>query len=445
MSLPAELSPDQRQALAHSFARDLARKYGVAADISIHAPDMHKAQDERQHHAHILLTACTVSPDGTLGKKAVELDPIHCQRRDLPTLADYARPLWAVRCNDALAKADIDARIDHRSYADQGIDKIPTKHLGPAAAGMEARGEKTERGDINREIAARNAEMMIDQARLTTVSSKIRLREYEIREELRPAPAPTKGFFSALKASAAKPAPAPAPMPEAPTGAQRIAELVDMLKASKDAEFAERRQIEEKLIADQKAAEKALAEKVQILEGRLADHLKNKPPTSRNGLFGSNIYFPHHIKKEERKLKEWDDREADLRKIVRTADEKLWSLKQRHKNADVIIPAEGQWRQAHREELARRDELKKELEREMQREGYTDVEQSRVLAGGDRDTKTPHELYVERQQQEASKPAPAMDWSVGVADPNVAKAIKSTSEETPKDDPEPESYPSPGM
>jgi len=38
ISLPTELTPEQRQALAMSFARELAERYSVAADIALHAP-----------------------------------------------------------------------------------------------------------------------------------------------------------------------------------------------------------------------------------------------------------------------------------------------------------------------------------------------------------------------------------------------------------------------
>ncbi|MEH2929069.1 MobA/MobL family protein [Candidatus Ventrimonas sp. KK005] len=36
--------------------------------------------------------------------------------------------------------------MDHRSYERQGIDQIPTVHLGVAASAMEKRGIRTERG-----------------------------------------------------------------------------------------------------------------------------------------------------------------------------------------------------------------------------------------------------------------------------------------------------------
>ena len=47
-------------------------------------------------------------------------------------------------------------RVDHRSYERQGIDQIPTVHLGVVASAMEKRGIRTERGDLDREIEVTN-------------------------------------------------------------------------------------------------------------------------------------------------------------------------------------------------------------------------------------------------------------------------------------------------
>jgi hypothetical protein len=162
VSLPTELTPEQRQALAVGFARELADRYGVAADLALHAPrtvtdkelaanpDMHHETDVigRRHngnwHAHIMLSACHVSPTGELGKKAVELDPIHCQRAKIENMADRERVRWEQLANGALERAGHSQRIDHRSHAERGIAKAPSKHLGPTAAGFERRtGEKS--------------------------------------------------------------------------------------------------------------------------------------------------------------------------------------------------------------------------------------------------------------------------------------------------------------
>jgi len=47
-------------------------------------------------------------------------------------------------------------RVDHRSYVDQGLNKIPTRHLGPVISQMEKRGLKTNAGNINRVIKTAN-------------------------------------------------------------------------------------------------------------------------------------------------------------------------------------------------------------------------------------------------------------------------------------------------
>lgn len=62
--------------------------------------------------------------------------------------------------NGALERAGSAARVDHRSYADQGIDRLPGIHLG-RAVGLERRdpGVRTRIGDRQREIDEINAEM----------------------------------------------------------------------------------------------------------------------------------------------------------------------------------------------------------------------------------------------------------------------------------------------
>lgn len=158
ISLPTELTAEQRQALAVGYARELADRYGVAADVALHAPrtvtdrELEKNPDQyhetdpetgRRHngnwHAHIMLSACHVQPDGTLGKKAVELDPIHCQRAKIENMADRERARWGELANAALERHGHEARIDHRSHAERGIEAEPSQHLGPQAHGYERR------------------------------------------------------------------------------------------------------------------------------------------------------------------------------------------------------------------------------------------------------------------------------------------------------------------
>ncbi len=134
VALPSELTADQRKELALEFARELSCRYHVAADVAIHAPS--RDGDERNHHAHIMLSACLVEPDGRLGKKAAELDPIYCQKHRLVNMADRERERWAELTNIALERAGRAERVDHRSLAAQGIGRAPSSHMGPAVAEM---------------------------------------------------------------------------------------------------------------------------------------------------------------------------------------------------------------------------------------------------------------------------------------------------------------------
>jgi len=157
VALPAELHADARRELAHAFAKHLADTYGIAADLAIHEPS--KRGDERNHHAHILLSACHAAADGTLGKKAEALDPIACKRAKRPTLADTEREHWAGMVNTALERAQLDARVDHRSLADQKaeaahkgdfrryaeVDRIATKHEGNELTQARRRGHRPRR------------------------------------------------------------------------------------------------------------------------------------------------------------------------------------------------------------------------------------------------------------------------------------------------------------
>ena len=76
------------------------------------------------------------------------------------------RQRWAEMANARLAEAGFDARIDHRSYADQGIVLEPQNKIGPAGARRAARGEDAERADEHRAIARRNGERLLAEPRL---------------------------------------------------------------------------------------------------------------------------------------------------------------------------------------------------------------------------------------------------------------------------------------
>jgi ATP-dependent exoDNAse (exonuclease V) alpha subunit len=128
VALPSELEPAQRQALTVSFARNIADRYGVAVDVAIHAPTADG--DARNYHAHLLSTTREVTSEG-LGRK-VGLELREASRRELglastPDEFRSIRASWAEHTNAALRTAGLEARVDHRSLAAQGIDREP-KH-----------------------------------------------------------------------------------------------------------------------------------------------------------------------------------------------------------------------------------------------------------------------------------------------------------------------------
>jgi ATP-dependent exoDNAse (exonuclease V) alpha subunit len=173
IALPVELSAAQNI----SFVREYVNRHfvaaGMCADICIHD------KNDGNPHAHIMLTMRSFEQGGGWGakqKKDYILDPqgnkIYDPKKwqykckSIPatdwneqTKAEEWRAAWADICNQALEQNNYAERIDHRSYERQGVDQIPTIHLGVAASQMERRGIRTERGNINRKIEVSNQKL----------------------------------------------------------------------------------------------------------------------------------------------------------------------------------------------------------------------------------------------------------------------------------------------
>ena len=126
----AELSPAERRRLALDFAQEMANREGCAVDVAIHAPG--KGGDHQNHHAHILLTTRRLTPEG-FSEKTRELDDRKTKE------VDGWRERFASLQNERLRENGLEARVDHRSHAERGIETAPTLHLGPGATGYERR------------------------------------------------------------------------------------------------------------------------------------------------------------------------------------------------------------------------------------------------------------------------------------------------------------------
>ena len=211
LALPHELTPNARRVLTAGFAREVVSRFGVAADVAIHAP--HPEGDQRNWHAHVLTTTRVVEAEG-LGAKTRELDVVQTSGPAVEAL----RELWAVQVNRALERIQSAARVDHRSYARRGEDLVATQHLGPAASGME------------RKAARQQAQQQAGRDRVGTPGEWDRAQEAPRTAQERPraalapveAPAPVVQVVQAAQGAPGRPRAASEPVlrPEAVSGGQ---------------------------------------------------------------------------------------------------------------------------------------------------------------------------------------------------------------------------------
>ena len=118
ISLPTEMTDEQKKALAIDFCNENFVKKGMIADIAFHK------LDSDNPHFHVMLTTRKLTPDGSgFGQKVREWN-------SKDQLQEW-RKSWADTANDHMQRAGIDARIDHRSLKDQKaeLDALPSPTL----------------------------------------------------------------------------------------------------------------------------------------------------------------------------------------------------------------------------------------------------------------------------------------------------------------------------
>ena len=176
VALPVELDKDSNISLLQDFIKKNFVDMGMCADFAIHDTDGHNP------HAHILLTVRPLNENGTWQYKTEKeylcikdgeekgyeridkhpkssrygrQNPISEQWNSDEQLCIW-RANWTDAVNKMLARNQINATIDHRSFADQGITEQPTIHEGYIAQNMEKKGMIADRCEINRQIRADN-------------------------------------------------------------------------------------------------------------------------------------------------------------------------------------------------------------------------------------------------------------------------------------------------
>ena len=174
IALQNEFSLAENIALARQFCSEQFVSRGMICDFSIHQPD--REDGIPNPHFHVLCPIRPIGPDGKWGAKQrreyvldehgnrVKDDAGHDRFNAVPT-TDWGRPetleqwraAWVAIVNAKFAEKGLVQRIDHRSYARQGLDLLPTVHEGPAVRQMEVKGIPTDKGDLNRWIRTTSA------------------------------------------------------------------------------------------------------------------------------------------------------------------------------------------------------------------------------------------------------------------------------------------------
>ena len=216
-ALPVELSKEQWQQLLSDFIKEQFVADGMCADVAIHDP----YPPGHNPHAHIMLTVRPLDENGKWqyktekeylcikdgeergftaaefkvaqadgwekqyqykgGKKKVYMTPSAAEVQGYERVNKYPkstkygrqnpiserwnseeqlvewRKAWADVTNRYLEQYGHDARIDHRSHAERGLDEQPTVHEGVIARALERKGIVSDRCELNRQIKADNA------------------------------------------------------------------------------------------------------------------------------------------------------------------------------------------------------------------------------------------------------------------------------------------------
>ncbi|EFE28247.1 MobA/MobL family protein [Filifactor alocis ATCC 35896] len=187
IALPKELDQEKQIELVREYVKENFVKVGMCADIALHD------KNDGNPHCHILITMRPLNEDKTWGAKSkkeyildengekIKLKNGNYKTRKINTTdwneqdkAEEWRKAWADITNKYLEENSIQEKVDHRSYQRQGIEQIPTIHMGVSASQMEKKGIATDRGNINREIKHQNKILKEIARRIKTLLNWIR-------------------------------------------------------------------------------------------------------------------------------------------------------------------------------------------------------------------------------------------------------------------------------
>lgn len=147
IALPIELTTAQNIALMRQFVAEHILPAGMVADWVYH-------DDPGNPHVHLMTSLRPLTEDGFGPKRVAVLDVDGTPLRNRAGKIIYtlwagdkdaflaARQGWIDLQNHHLALAGLDVRVDGRSYAERGIDIVPTTHVGVAATAIERKARR---------------------------------------------------------------------------------------------------------------------------------------------------------------------------------------------------------------------------------------------------------------------------------------------------------------
>lgn len=330
IAIPAELSREKQIELVREYAGVFTRD-GMIADVCIHD------KDDGNPHAHIMLTTRDWDEDrATFGAKRRDWN-------DRSKLEEW-RESWATMTNNALERAGIEERIDHRTLEAQGIDREPTIHHG----------NRRDLKEINNEIKERNANRAAKRAELADIEAEI------------------NAIDEAERAAREEEAAATSSIGEVETAAddrQRdIDEWTTRRKKWIEDATAERLRIDREAETIEKTAITVKLESIAAAERKLNPNSKEyDPPKKREGGFlgfGSKE-VPDFVVLVEQLNKLAQDR--------RDAEAEMTRIENRHlaSRASITTAAANEYDRQHLDEARRIEEIKRQLAEAEQRAAET--------------------------------------------------------------------------
>ena len=174
LALPREVPMEMYPQMIRDYCEEYFVSKGMCCDFAIHDP----YPPGHNPHCHVMLTLRAIDENGKWlpkSRKVYDLDE-NGERIKLTSgnwkshkenTVDWNeqyhgeewRHGWEVVQNHYLELAGSPERVDLRSYKRQGLDIVPTVHMGVAVTQMERRGIETNIGNLNRDIKVANSLM----------------------------------------------------------------------------------------------------------------------------------------------------------------------------------------------------------------------------------------------------------------------------------------------